>query len=283
VLTRQDKTRQQPKINASNRYHFIVCLLFSLYFVFVSATKLMYILDTVAGVREDAAKGDALFGTIDTWLIWNLTGGKVHATDVTNASRTLLMNIHTLRWDDALLDLFAIPRAMLPVIKSSSEIYGFVDFSLVDVGGIIAKPFASNGADITGIPISGVLGDQHAALFGQCCFEAGEAKCTYGTGAFLLLNTGPSLVQSRFGLLTTIAFQLGPSQPVVYALEGSCAYCGSLIQWLRDNLQIIGSASETSSLASADNGECDGAFWAWNQSSANVLFCYMLLIQYTGP
>jgi glycerol kinase len=205
---------------------------------YFSASKLMYLLDTVSGLRESAEKGDALFGTIDSWLIFKLTCGKVHATDVTNASRTMLMNLETLQWDEEVLATLKIPKAMLPEIRSSSEVYGKV----LSIPGL------------TAVPIAGVLGDQHAALFGQTCFETGDAKCTYGTGAFLLLNTGHRKVKSTSGLLTTVGYQLGPGQPVTYALEGSVAYCGSLVQWLRDNLEIIGTVQESESLAAADNG-----------------------------
>ena len=202
---------------------------------YFSATKLMYLLDTVEGLRGDAEAGDALFGNIDTWLIWNLTGGRMHVTDATNASRTLMMNLHTLQWDDDILSELNIPRKMLPVIKPSSGLFGHV-----------AK---GKSPSVEGVPIAGVLGDQQAALFGQCCFEVGEAKCTYGTGAFLLMNTGDRPIPSTSGLLTTVAYQLGAEGTPVYALEGSVAYAGLLIQWLRDNLQIIGSAKEGQELA----------------------------------
>jgi len=206
---------------------------------YFSCSKLIYLLENVSGLRAAAENGDALFGTIDTWLTWKLTAGKVFATDVTNASRTLLMNLETLEWDDELLALFDIPKAMLPEIKSSSEVYGVVE----------------SISELHNVPIAGVLGDQHAALFGQTCFHVGEAKCTYGTGAFLLMNIGEKIVPSARGLLSTVAFQIGgKDKPCFYALEGSVAYCGSLIQWLRDNMQILNDASESQELAANDNG-----------------------------
>ena len=203
---------------------------------YFSGPKLQWLLDNVPGARRRGQRGELLFGTIDTWLIWNLTGG-LHCTDVTNASRTLLMNLHTQAWDQELLRLMNIPEAMLPEIRSSSEIYGYAT-------GLLA-----------GVPVSGNLGDQQAALFGQTCFEAGEAKSTYGTGSFMLLNTGHEIKASSHGLLTTVACQLGNSPPV-YALEGSVAVTGSLVQWLRDNLGMINTAAEVEALANtvADNG-----------------------------
>jgi glycerol kinase len=206
----------------------------------------------VPSARERAEAGDLLFGTIDTWLIWNLTGGAggrgcgcpgrqsvdaVHVTDVTNASRTMLMNLQTLDWDDEMLAIMGVPRAMLPQIKSSSEIYGTA------VG------------DLAGVPIAGDLGDQHAALFGQTCFEPGEAKNTYGTGCFMLLNTGTMPVESKSGLLTTVGYRIG-SEPATYALEGSIAITGALVQWLRDNLGLIRESAEVETLAQTvdDNG-----------------------------
>ena len=209
---------------------------------YFSATKLMYLLDTVDGLRRDAEAGEALFGNIDTWLMWNLTGGGVHVTDVTNASRTMMMNLHTLQWDDEILSELKIPQAMLPLIKPSSGLFGHV--------------VEGASSSLQGVPIAGVLGDQQAALFGQCCFEVGMAKCTYGTGAFLLMNTGHRPVPSNSGLLTTVGYQLGAGGRPVYALEGSVAYAGLLIQWLRDNLQVIGSAKEGETLAATvdDNG-----------------------------
>ncbi len=203
-----------------------------------SALKLAWIL---AEGDPGAAMGDLLFGTMDSWLIWNLTGGTeggVHVTDVTNGSRTMLMNLETLAWDPELLGVAGVPAAMLPEIRPSSEVYG------TGVG------------DLAGVPISGNLGDQHAALFGQACFDPGQAKCTYGTGAFLLMNTGVRPVASRHGLITTVAARLG-DRPATYALEGSVAVSGSLIGWLRDNLGIIGHASEIEALARTvpDSGE----------------------------
>jgi glycerol kinase len=195
---------------------------------YFSGPKLKWILDNVEGARTKAANGDLLFGTIDTWLIWNLTGE--HITDVTNASRTLLMNLSTLDWDEEILHALDIPRAVLPQIKSSSEVYGKARGVLND------------------IPVSGDLGDQHAALFGQTCFNAGEAKNTYGTGCFMLLNTGEKPVQSKSGLLTTLGYKIG-NQKAVYALEGSIAITGALIQWLRDNLGLIQSSAEVEALA----------------------------------
>jgi glycerol kinase len=211
---------------------------------YFSAAKIKWILDNVPGARRDADAGDALFGTTDSWLIWNLTGGVnggVHATDVTNASRTMLMDLETLDWDDELLGLFGVPRAMLPDIRPSSDSAAYR---------CIAEPFAFGG-----IPITGVLGDQQAATVGQVCFAPGEAKNTYGTGNFLLLNTGTERVRSKNGLLTTVCYQFG-STPAVYALEGSIAVTGSAVQWLRDQLGIISGAAEVETLANgvADNG-----------------------------
>jgi glycerol kinase len=206
---------------------------------YFSGPKIKWILDNVEGARARAEKGELAFGNIDSWLIWNLTG--VHVTDVTNASRTLLMNLHTLNWDDEILKLLDIPRSMLPEIKSSSEIYGYV--------GTICE------SSLQGIPVCGDLGDQQAALFGQTCFDAGEAKNTYGTGCFMLLNTGEKPVDSKAGLLTTLGYKIG-TQKAVYALEGSIAITGALIQWLRDNLGLIQSSAEVEALASSvnDNG-----------------------------
>jgi glycerol kinase len=207
---------------------------------YFSAGKLSWILRHVDGVREAAARGDAIFGTIDTWVIWNLTGGPkggLHVTDVTNASRTQLMNLRTLDWDDELLALFEVPRAMLPKIHRSSvtSAYG-----------------ATHSAGPVGatVPITGVLGDQHAATMGQVCFAAGEAKNTYGTGNFMLLNTGNRIVPSSAGLLTTVAYGVGDGGPV-YALEGSVAVTGSAVQWLRDQLEIIRAASDVEALAAS--------------------------------
>ena len=210
---------------------------------YFSASKMNWFIKNKPEVATAISKGNALVGTIDSWLVWNLTGGTragVHITDVTNASRTLLMNLETLDWDGELLELFAVPRSILPAIKSSSEIYGNTD---------PAGPFG------TSIPISGILGDQQAAMVGQACFARGESKTTYGTGNFALVNTGTEIVRSKNGLLTTVCFKFG-SEPTHYALEGSVAVTGSAIQWLRDQLQIIGAAPDVEALASSvvDNG-----------------------------
>jgi glycerol kinase len=207
---------------------------------YFSGPKVRWILDNVPGVRERAEAGDLLFGTMDTWCIWNLTGGVhggVHVTDVSNASRTMLMNLETLDWDDSVLREMGVPRSMLPAIKASSEVYGTC------VG------------DLDGVPVAGDLGDQQAALFGQTCFAAGEAKNTYGTGCFMLMNTGETIVHSQRGLLTTVAYRIG-DQPAVYALEGSIAIAGALVQWVRDNLGLIEKASDIEALAATveDNG-----------------------------
>ncbi|AJD31313.1 MULTISPECIES: glycerol kinase GlpK [Clostridium] len=200
---------------------------------YFSATKIKWILDNVEGARELAEKGDLLFGNIDTWLIWNMTKGKVHVTDYTNASRTMLFNIHELKWDEELLEIFDIPKSMLPEVKPSSCVYGETDEILFGVS----------------IPISGDAGDQQAALFGQTCFNAGMAKNTYGTGCFLLMNTGEKAVDSKNGLLTTIA--VGIDGKVEYALEGSVFIGGAVIQWLRDELRMIKTAQETEKYATA--------------------------------
>ena len=212
---------------------------------YFAAGKVQWILDNVDGVRADAEAGTAIFGTTDTWLLWNLTGGPrggVHITDVTNASRTMLMDLQTLDWDDELLSFFDIPRSMMPEIRPSSDpnFYGMT----LETGPL-------NGE----VPIAGALGDQHAAMVGQVCLDAGEAKNTYGTGNFLLLNTGEKLVRSKNGLLSTVCYQFGDAKPV-YALEGSIAVTGSAIQWLRDQLRIVGSAEESETLAKTvkDNG-----------------------------
>ena len=199
---------------------------------YFSASKIHWLLNNVAPVKQALAAGNLRIGTIDSWLTWNLTGG-MHITDVTNASRTMLMNLQTLAWDSELLAIFDIPLAILPEIRSSSEIYGTTSKS---------GPFKSQ------IPIAGILGDQHAAMVGQACFEKGSSKTTYGTGNFALLNTGTEIVRSRHGLLTTVCFKFG-DQPAQYALEGSVAVTGSAIQWLRDQLGIISSASEVEALA----------------------------------
>jgi glycerol kinase len=198
---------------------------------YFSGPKTKWILDNVEGAKARAKNGELLFGNIDTWIIWNLTGK--HITDVTNASRTLLMNLTTLDWDDDILKTLGIPRVMLPEIRSSSEIYGEIQLG-----------------ELAGIPVAGDLGDQQAALFGQACYKPGEAKNTYGTGCFMLLNTGEKTVQSKAGLLTTLGYKIG-NQKAVYALEGSIAITGALIQWLRDNLGLIQSSAEVEALAQA--------------------------------
>ena len=208
------------KDGGQDRFRAKVGLPLATYF---SGPKIKWILDNVEGARARAEKGEILFGNIDTWVIWNLTGGPnggVHVTDVSNASRTMLMNLETLDWDADILKLMDVPRAMLPAVKPSSEVYGKA------VG------------TLAGIPVAGDLGDQQAALFGQTCFSVGEAKNTYGTGCFMLLNTGTKPVQSKNGLLTTLGYKIG-SQPAVYCLEGSIAITGALVQWLRDNLQMF--------------------------------------------
>ena len=205
---------------------------------YFSATKIQWILENVECARERAERGDLLFGTVDTWLIWKLTKGEVHATDYSNASRTMLFNIHTLEWDEELLSLFQIPKAMLPKVYPSSYLYGNVQKEYFDAE----------------IPIAGVAGDQQAALFGQLCFEKGMIKNTYGTGCFLLMNTGEEAVTSEHGLLTTIAW--GIDSQITYALEGSVFMAGATIQWLRDELGIIQTAAETETIALsvADHG-----------------------------
>ena len=208
---------------------------------YFSSLKLRWLLKNIHGAAEKAAAGELLFGNIDTFLVWNLTGGPeggVHVTDVTNASRTQLLNLTTLDWDDELLVAFEIPRAMLPQVRSSSEVYG-----------------AATLPAIAGVAIAGILGDQQAALVGQTCFRAGEVKNTYGTGCFLLMNTGERAVPSNFGLLTTVAYKMG-SAPACYALEGSVAISGALVQWLRDNLGVIEKSADIETLARTvnDNG-----------------------------
>jgi glycerol kinase len=195
---------------------------------YFSGPKIRWLLDADPSLRKRAEAGEILFGTMDTWLIWNLTGH--HITDVTNASRTMLMNLSTVDWDDDLCLAIGVPRAMLPEIRPSSDVYG------------------EARGPLHGVPVAGALGDQQAALFGQACFAPGEAKCTYGTGAFLLQNTGPTATLSRAGLVTTVAYQLAGQAPA-YALEGSIAVAGSLVQWLRDNLGLIASASDMDTLA----------------------------------
>jgi glycerol kinase len=207
---------------------------------YFSATKLAWLLDQVPGLRERAERGEALFGTVDSFLIWRLSGRRLHVTDVSNASRTMLFNIHSLDWDDDILAELRIPRAMLPQVRPSSQLYGTTDAGLL-------------GSEV---PIAGAAGDQQAALFGQTCYAPGQAKNTYGTGCFLLLNTGKQAVASERGLLTTIAWQLGDGNGVTYALEGSVFVAGAAIQWLRDGLGIIADAGETEALARdvADTG-----------------------------
>ncbi|MEV1145265.1 glycerol kinase GlpK [Micromonospora sp. NPDC049799] len=209
---------------------------------YFSGPKLRWLLDHTPGLDERAQRGEVLFGTMESWLIWNLTGGPdggLHLTDVTNASRTMLMDLHALAWAPDLLSFFGIPAAMLPEIRSSSEVYGTAT------------------AVLPGVRIASALGDQQAALFGQTCFAPGDAKCTYGTGGFLLLNTGTEPVNSRHGLLTTVGYQIA-GEPAVYALEGSIAITGSLVQWFRDGLELISSAPEIETLARTvdDNGGC---------------------------
>ncbi len=205
---------------------------------YFSATKIRWILDHVPNAQQQAEQGNLLFGTVDTWLIWNLTGGKVHATDYSNASRTMLFNIHELKWDKEILTLLNIPECILPEVRNSSGDFGVTEKAVL-------------GAEI---PISGCAGDQQAALFGQKCFHSGDVKNTYGTGGFLLMNTGETPVQSQNGLLTTIAWRI--HQKITYALEGSVFISGAVIKWLRDELQIIQSPEETETFASSipDNG-----------------------------
>ena len=207
---------------------------------YFSATKIKWILDNVTGARKKAENGDLLFGTVDTWLIWKLTNGKTHITDYTNASRTMLFNLHTLQWDDKLLEIFDIPKSMLPKVCSCSEVYCHIDIQN------------------TSIPIAGIAGDQQAALFGQACFEEGDAKNTYGTGCFLLMNTGDKVYQSKNGLLTTIAIALDGK--VQYALEGSVFVGGAVIQWLRDEMRFI-SESRDAEYYSKKVPDCGGVYF----------------------
>ena len=230
---------------------------------YFSATKLRWILDHVKGARESASNGQLAFGTVDSWLIWKLTGGKKHITDVTNASRTMLLNINTGEWDDQLLSLFDIPRMMLPEVKSSSEVYGVTDTGVLHAN----------------IPIAGIAGDQQAALFGQMCTQPGMVKNTYGTGCFMLMNTGEKAVASKNNLLTTIAWKL--NNKTEYALEGSIFIAGAVVQWLRDGLQIIRSSSEVEGLATQVS-DTDGVYMVpafaglgaphWNQHARGSLF-----------
>lgn len=232
---------------------------------YFSGLKIQWLLENVEGLRADAEKGDAIFGNMDSFVVWNLTGGihgGIHLTDVTNASRTQLMDLKTLAWDAEILEKLNIPLAMLPDIKPSSMVYGQ----------IVSEPLA-------GVPVAGILGDQQAALVGQTCFKPGEAKNTYGTGCFMLLNTGTKAIPSKYGLLTTVAYQF-ENQPVHYALEGSVAIAGALVQWLRDNLGIIKNSSDIQTLAASvdDNG---GAYFVpafsglyapyWENSARGVI------------
>jgi len=233
-----DYVSELARAGGPDRFRAKTGLPLSTYF---SSLKIRWLLEHLPGIKQQAEGSEVLFGTIDTYLVWNLTGGPnggIHITDVTNASRTQLMNLHTLAWDEELLDGFGIPDAILPHICSSSEVYG-----------IAAE------AGVQGVPIAGILGDQQAALVGQTCFNAGEAKNTYGTGCFLLMNTGARRVQSSHGLLTTLAYKFN-KQPAKYALEGSIAITGALVQWLRDNLGLIQTSREIENLARTvdDNG-----------------------------
>jgi len=238
--TRTDALIEQLAADGGHdRFHDRCGLPLATYF---AGPRIRWLLDATPGMRARAERGEVLFGTMESWLIWNLTGGPeggVHVTDVTNASRTMLMDISTLEWSDELLDAIGVPRAMLPEIHSSSEVYGKASVVL------------------PGIKIAAALGDQQAALFGQTCFAPGEAKCTYGTGSFLLLNTGAEIVRSTHGLLTTVGYKIGDDD-AVYALEGAIAITGSLVQWFRDNLGLINSAPEIETLALSveDNGGC---------------------------
>ncbi|MDJ0348251.1 glycerol kinase GlpK [Cryobacterium sp. PH29-G1] len=238
-------TRTQPIVDrlaadgGVERFKKTVGLPLATYF---SGTKIVWILENVEGARAKADAGDLLFGTTDSWVLWNLTGGVdggVHATDVTNASRTLFMDLETLQWDEEILAIFDVPKSMLPAIRSSSEVYGT----------------AHSSSLLREVPVAGILGDQQAATFGQAAFDQGEAKNTYGTGNFLIFNTGTEIVHSKNGLLTTLGYKLGDDAPH-YALEGSIAVTGSLVQWMRDNLGMISSAAEIETLAKTvdDNG-----------------------------
>jgi len=234
-----DLVAEYARVGGQDRFRATTGLPLATYF---SGLKLKWLLDNVPGARAKAEAGDVLFGTVDTWLLWNLTGGPaggVHLTDVTNASRTQLLNLETLDWDDSLVKAFTIPRSVLPRIGASSASYG-----------------AARIAALRGVPIAGMLGDQQAALVGQACFEPGEAKNTYGTGCFMLLNTGTRPVPSSAGLITTVAYQFG-DEPPHYALEGSIAIAGALVQWLRDNLGLIAKSADIEALARQvdDNGD----------------------------
>ncbi len=234
----EDSVAEYSRDGGQDRFRAKTGLPLATYF---SGLKLRWVLNNMPDVRAQAEAGDVLFGNIDTFLLWKLTGGPkggIHVTDVTNASRTQLLNLETLKWDQDILRAFGIPEAMLPQVRSSSEIYGTAQIAPID-----------------GVPIAGLLGDQQAALVGQACFKPGEAKNTYGTGCFLLMNTGKAPVHSKHGLLTTVAYKLG-NQPAQYALEGSIAITGALVQWLRDNLGLIGKSSDIEALARTvkDNG-----------------------------
>jgi glycerol kinase len=237
--TRTDKIcNDLAKDGGQDRFRPKVGLPLATYF---SGPKIKWVLENVPGVREKAERGEVLFGNIDTWVIWNVTGGPnggVHVTDVSNASRTMLMNLETLDWDPEILKIMGVPRSMLPSIRPSSQVYGH-----------------AKGGPLDGIPVAGDLGDQQAALFGQACYDAGEAKNTYGTGCFMLLNTGTKPVPSKSGLLTTLGYKIG-DQPAVYCLEGSIAITGALVQWLRDNLGLIEKSPQIEDLAKTveDNG-----------------------------
>ncbi len=234
--TRTDKiVNEFAKDGGQDRFRAKVGLPLATYF---SGPKVKWMLENVPGLREAAEKGDAIFGNIDTWVIWNLTGK--HVTDVTNASRTMLMNLETLDWDDEIVEIMGIPKSMLPKIASSSEVYGHTKAD-GPFGGVLR--------------VSGDLGDQQAATVGQACFSPGEAKNTYGTGCFMILNTGTKVVPSKSGLLTTMCYKFG-DEPAVYALEGSIAITGALVQWLRDNLKLIETSTEVENLAKTveDNG-----------------------------
>jgi glycerol kinase len=237
--TRTDAlTRELGRNIGPDRWRRDTGLPLSTYF---AGPKARWLLDNVEGLRERAERGEILFGTMDTWVIWNLTGGTrggAHVTDVTNASRTMLMNLHTMQWDERICTSMGVPSAMLPEIKSSAEVYG-----------------TARGGPLDGVPVASALGDQQAALFGQCCFDEGEAKSTYGTGTFMLMNTAGKPVNSYAGLLTTVGYRIG-TEPPVYALEGAIAVTGSLVQWMRDQLGLISSAPEIEDLAKTvdDNG-----------------------------
>jgi glycerol kinase len=230
---------------------------------YFSATKLKWILDNVSGARQKAEKGELLFGTIDTWLAWKLSGGELHVTDVSNASRTMLLNIHTVQWDEELLKLFTIPRNILPEVNPSSKIYGMTGNSVSD----------------SGIPIAGIAGDQQAALFGQLCTQPGMVKNTYGTGCFMLMNTGKKAIVSKNNLLTTIAWSI--NDQTEYALEGSVFIAGAVVQWLRDELKIIRASSDVEKLAGQVT-DTDGVYFVpafaglgapyWNQYAKGTIF-----------